>query len=59
MKSSVVFCRVFEFGMALSSPSLNVQDYVSVAGEIVWCVLHWNCWLLGGAWPQCRYGDFG
>ena len=27
-------------------------------GELAWCVLLWACWLLGGAWFQCRYGGF-
>ena len=25
----------------------------------MWYVLTGICWLLGGAWFQCRYGDFG
>ena len=54
-----VLSGVFGFDMALGCPSFNVQDYLPVAGEFVWCVLHWNSWLLGGAWSQCRYGDFG
>ena len=57
--SSSEFWGVDGFGMALGSLSFNAQGCVSVLLEN----LHGmsssgTCWLLGGAWFQCRYGGF-
>ena len=51
------FWGAFGFGMGLGSLPANVQSCVPVSLE------DWRgtsctgaCWLLGGAWSQCRYG---
>ena len=57
--SSSEFWGVYEFGVALGSLYIKTQGYVSVLLEN----LHGmsssgTCWLLSGAWFQCRYGGF-
>ena len=57
--SNTEFWGVYGFGMALGSPSFNVQDCLFLfVEELVWRVFHWNLLALGGAWFQCRSGEF-
>ena len=55
--SSNEFCDVSEFGVTLGSLYIEVQGYVPVLLENL-CGMSCSgtCWLLGGAWIQCRYG---
>ena len=58
--SSNEFWGVYGFGMALGSLSFNAQGCVPALLENqhgMSCT--GTCWLLGEAWFQCRYGDFG
>ena len=57
--SSSEFSGVYGFGVTLGSLYIKTQGYVSVLLEN----LHGmsssgTCWLLSGAWFQCRYGGF-
>ena len=57
--SSSEFWGVYGFGVTLGSLYIKTQGYVSVLLEN----LHGmsssgTCWLLSGAWFQCRYGGF-
>ena len=57
--SSSEFSDVCGFGMALGSLSFNAQGCVSVLLENLHGMSSSGaCWLLGGAWFQCRYGGF-
>ena len=57
--SSSEFWGVYGFGMALGSLSFNAPGCVPAFLEnkhgMSCCG---TCWLLGGAWFQCRYGGF-
>ena len=57
--SSSKFWGVYRFGMALGSLSFNVQGFVPPLLENYHGMsCSGTCWLLGGAWFQCRYGVF-
>ena len=57
--SSGKFWGVYGIFMALGSLSCNVQRSSPVLLENQHCVFcTGTCWLLGGTWLQCRYGDF-
>ena len=56
--SSSEFWDVYRFRMALGSPSFNVQGCIPVFMENYDVSFTGSCWLLGGAWFQCRCGDF-
>jgi len=53
------FWGVHGFGVIFGCLYVNVQCYVPVLLE-TWCSNSCceTCWLLGGAWFQCRYGGF-
>ena len=55
--SSSEFWDVYGFGVTLGSLYIEVQGYVPALLENL-CGLSCSgtCWLLGGAWFQCRYG---
>jgi len=55
--SSSEFWDVYGFGVTLGSLYIKVQGYVPRLPENL-CGLSCSgtCWLLGGAWFQCRYG---
>ena len=55
--SSSEFWDVYGFGVTLGSLYIEVQVYVPALLENL-CGLSCSgtCWLLGGAWFQCRYG---
>ena len=57
--SSSEFWCVYGLGMALGSLSFNAQGCVPALLENS-CGMSCcrTCWLLGGAWFQCRYGGF-
>ena len=57
--SSSEFWGVFGFGMVLGNLTFNVQCCVPVLLEN-YCGMSCTgtCWLLSGAWFQCRYRDF-
>ena len=51
-----MFCG---FGVTLGSLYINAQSYVLVLLENYHDMSYsGTCWLLGGAWFQCRYGGF-
>ena len=57
--SSSEFLGVYRFGVTLGNLNIKAQGYVPALLEN----LHGmsssgTCWLLGGAWFQCRYGGF-
>ena len=53
------FWGVYGFGMALGSLSFNAQGWVPPLMEnLLGMSCSGTCWLLGGAWFQCRYGGF-
>ena len=50
---------MYGFGVTLGSLYIETQDYVPVLLENLYGVSCFGtCWLLGGAWFQCRYGGF-
>ena len=50
---------VCEFGVTFGHLYFCAQGYVPfLVGELAWYVFSETCWLLGGSWFQCRYGDF-
>ena len=53
------FWDVCGFGVTLSSLYIKAQDYVPALLENL-CDMSCSgtCWLLGGAWFQCRHGGF-
>ena len=55
--SSSEFGDVYGFGVTLGSLYIEAQGYVPVLLENL-CGVSCSgaCWLLGGAWFQCRYG---
>ena len=55
--SSSEFFDVYGFGVTSGSLYIEVQGYVPALLENL-CGLSCSgtCWLLGGAWFQCRYG---
>ena len=55
--SSNELCDVSGFGVTLGSLYIEAQDYVPVLLENL-CGMYCSgtCWLLSGAWFQCRYG---
>ena len=57
--SSSEFWGVNGFGVTLSNLYIEPQGYVPVLLENL-CGMSCSgtCWLLGGAWFQCSYGDF-
>ena len=57
--SSNEFLDVSGFCVTLGSLYIESQGYVSVLLENL-CGMSCSgtCWLLGGAWFQCRYGGF-
>ena len=57
--SSNEFLDVSGFGVTLGSLYIEAQGYVPVWLENL-CSMSCSetCWLLGGAWFQCRYGGF-
>ena len=57
--SSSEFWGVYGFGVTLGSLYFNSRGYVPVLLEN-WLGMSCSetCWLLGGAWFQCRYGGF-
>ena len=57
--SSSEFWGVYWFGVILGSLYFNTQGYVPALLENS-CGMSCcrTCWLLGGAWFQCRYGGF-
>ena len=57
--SSSEFWDVYGFGVTLRSLYIEAQGYVSVFPENL-CGMSCSgtCWLLVGAWFQCRYGGF-
>ena len=57
--SSNGFWGVYKFGMVLGSPSFNVQVCVPILlDNYCGAFCTGTCQLLGGAWFQCKYGDF-
>ena len=57
--SSSEFWGVYGFGMALGSLSFNAQGCVPALLENKRGMSCFEtCWLLGGAWFQCRNGGF-
>ena len=47
------------FGVTLGSLYIEAQGYVPALLENLRCMsCSGTCWLLGGAWFQCRYGGF-
>ena len=57
--SNSEFCGVSGFDMTLGSLSFNAQGCVPALLENqCGTSCSGTCWLLGGAWFQCRYGDF-
>ena len=58
--SSSEFRGVFGFGMILGNLAFNAQCCIPVLLENYrGTSFTGTCWLLGGAWFQCRYRDFG
>ena len=53
------FWDVCDFGVTLGNMYIEVQDYVPTLLENL-CSMSCSgtCWLLVGAWFQCRYGGF-
>ena len=57
--SSSEFCDVYAFGVALGSLYIKAQVYVPVLlDNLCGMSCSGTCWLLSGAWFQCRYGGF-
>ena len=57
--SSNEFLDVRGFGVTLGSLYIEAQGYVPVLLENFHGMsFSETCWLLGGAWFQCRYGGF-
>ena len=57
--SSNEFWGVCGFGVTLGSLYFNAQGCVPAFLENYRCMsCSGICWLLGGAWVQCRYGGF-
>ena len=57
--SSSEFWYVYGFGVTLGSLYIEAQGYVPVLLENLHGMsCSGTCWLLGGAWFQCRYGGF-
>ena len=57
--SSNEFWDVTGFGVTLGSLYIEAQGYVPVLLEnCMVCLALELFWPLGGAWFQCRYGDF-
>ena len=57
--SSSEFWSVCGFGVTLGSLYINAQGYVPVLlDNLHGMSCSGTCWLLGGAWFQCRYGGF-
>ena len=47
------------FGVNLGSLYIDAQGYVPALLATLHCMsCSGTCWLLGGAWFQCRYGGF-
>ena len=47
------------FGVNLGSLYIDAQGYVPALLATLCCMsCSGTCWLLGGAWFQCRYGGF-
>ena len=47
------------FGVNLGSLYIDAQGYVPALLATLRCMsCSGTCWLLGGAWFQCRYGGF-
>ena len=58
-ESSSEFWGVYGFCVTLGSLYFNAQDYVPTLLENKHGMsCSETCWLLGGAWFQCRYGGF-
>ena len=57
--SSSEFWDVYGFAVNLGSLYIEAQGYVPALLENLRCMsCSGTCWLLGGAWFQCRYGGF-
>ena len=57
--SSSEFWSVYGLGIALGSLSFNAQGCVpNLMKNLHDMSCSGTCWLLGGAWFQCRYGGF-
>ena len=57
--SSSEFFDVYGFGVTSGSLYIEVQGYVPALLEnLLGLSCPGTCWLLGGAWFQCRYGGF-
>ena len=57
--SSSEFSDVYGFGVTLGSLYIEVQGYIPALLENLHGLsCSGTCWLLGGAWFQCRYGGF-
>ena len=57
--SSSEFSGVYGFGVTLGSLYIEAQGYVPALLEnFPGMSCSGTCWLLGGAWFQCRYGGF-
>ena len=55
--SSIEFSDVYEFGLTLGSLYIEAQGYVPVLlDNLHGMFCSGTCWLLRGAWFQCRYG---
>ena len=53
------FWGVYGFGMALGSLSFNAQGCVpALLKNLGGMSCSGTCWVLGGAWFQCRCGGF-
>ena len=59
MKCLVVGFEVSGFGVTFGGLYFNAQGYVPALWEnYLGMSCSETCWLLGGAWFQCRYGGF-
>ena len=57
--SSSEFWDVYGFGVTLGSLYIEIQGYVPALLEnLRGLSCSGTCWLLGGAWFQCRYRGF-
>ena len=57
--SSSEFGDAYGFGVTLGRLYIEVQGYVPALLEnLLGLSCPGTCWLLGGAWFQCRYEDF-
>jgi len=59
MKCLVVSFEMRGFGVTFGSLYIKAQGYFPVLLENFHGMSYYGaCWILGGAWFQCRYGDF-